>query len=258
MKQTIKLCLAFLFFVPLVAFSQRECKYFPTGMKWAEITVEPYGSINESLTQVFEIGTDTVINDLTYKKILQNGKVQKICVREDGESVYLHTEEYESDILLYDFDWQSNSFLTVEYLREEGDDVELLTLNVPSDYQVTSVNSNSYQYHSEGDGIVIRGIGRVSELNRNSSLLGYKIPEVILPGCYYWKVLWINRDGTEIFNSDLSEEWTITIPSSILLSKNGESSPESIYNIYGQKLSERFPRSGIYIKNGKKFVVKHW
>jgi uncharacterized protein YlzI (FlbEa/FlbD family) len=226
-------------------------------MKWAEIAVEPYDPINESLSQIYEIGTDTVINDLTYKKILLNGKVQKNCVREDGESVYLHTEEYESDIRLYDFDWQSNSFLTVEYLREEGDGVELLTLNVPSDYQLTYVNSNSYQYHSEGDGIVIRGIGRVSELNRNSSLLGYEIPEIILPGCYYWKVLWINRDGIEIFSSDVSEEWTVTVPTSIQLSKNGESSsPEFIYNIYGQRMTERSPRSGIYIQNGKKFVVK--
>jgi hypothetical protein len=177
-------------------------------MKWQESTVE-LGFLNMDCSHIYEIGNDKVIGDVTYKEILVDGSVAKLWVREEGNRVWLLADEYPHEIKLYDFNWNEvGGPLFTEYLRERGDDVELKREESPITYKTICLNGKYYQFHQEGAGIVIRNIGRVYELNRNSSLLGYKIPEEILPGLIYWKVLWIEKDGEVFFKSDSPCEWS--------------------------------------------------
>jgi hypothetical protein len=188
-------------------------KYFPTGMTWEEIVVNPDMELEDNNACIYEIGTDTIIGDVTYKKVLRNNVFSGLCVRESGDKVWLLAKEYPTEILLYNFDWDSNQEIVTEYLKgqdEEDDDYKVCQETTPvGDSQTVEIEGKSYQYIIKRlSGTVIRGIGKVAELNRYPCLLSYREPAEILPGLDYLKVHWIKRNGVEIFRSESAKEWT--------------------------------------------------
>lgn len=241
-------------------------KLFPTGMKWEEIIVMPMAGMEvDTNSKVYEIGNDTLINDIIYKKVWVNGVFKGSCIREDNQKVWLITDEYPREILLYDFDWDSGQPIVTEYLKRRDDgECDVLTQSWPSgDYLTTLYNGKNYQYYRDGIArTVIRAIGNVSELNRNSCLLGYMEPHTILPGMEYVKVSWIERDGCEIFRSESSDEWTTNVPkdsediqSIISPVSTHPSTNQSIHDLQGRRLTVP-PVKGLYIQNGRKVIVK--
>ena len=193
--------------------SETTTKYFPTGMTWEEIVVNPNMELEDNNVFVYEIATDTIIGGITYKKVLKNNEFSGLCVRESGDKVWLLTKEYPTEILLYNFDWDSNQEIVTEYLKgqdEEEDDYKVCQETTPvSDSQTVEIEGKTYQYIMKRlSGTVIRGIGKVAELNRYPCLLSYREPSVILPGLDYLKVHWIKRNGVEIFRSESAKEWT--------------------------------------------------
>ena len=191
--------------------------YFPTGMKWEEVNVDPSMELEYENAHIYEIGADTLIGNVTYKKVLKDNVFSGICIRESGDKVWLLTKEYPTEFLLYDFDWDSNKEVETEYLKSlnmEGNDYALRKETIPMDKcQDVTINGKTYQYYR--DSFIrsqIRGIGKVAELNRYPCLLGYKENAVISPGLVYFKVHWIQRNGEEIFRSDDAKEWTSEAP----------------------------------------------
>lgn len=191
--------------------------YFPTGMKWEEVNVDPSMELEYENAHIYEIGADTLIGNVTYKKVLKDNVFSGICIRESGDKVWLLTKEYPTEFLLYDFDWDSNKEVETEYLKSlnmEGNDYALRKETIPMDKcQDVTINGKTYQYYR--DSFIrsqIRGIGKVAELNRYPCLLGYKENAVISPGLVYFKVHWIQRNGEEIFRSDDAKEWTSEPP----------------------------------------------
>lgn len=191
--------------------------YFPTGMKWEEVNVDPSMELEYENAHIYEIGADTLIGNVTYKKVLKDNVFSGICIRESGDKVWLLTKEYPTEFLLYDFDWDSNKEVETEYLKSlnmEGNDYALRKETIPMDKcQDVTINGKTYQYYR--DSFIrsqIRGIGKVAELNRYPCLLGYKENAVISPGLVYFKVHWIQRNGEEIFRSDDAKEWTSEDP----------------------------------------------
>ena len=191
--------------------------YFPTGMKWEEVNVDPSMELEYENAHIYEIGADTLIGNVTYKKVLKDNVFSGICIRESGDKVWLLTKEYPTEFLLYDFDWDSNKEVETEYLKSlnmEGNDYALRKETIPMDKcQDVTINGRTYQYYR--DSFIrsqIRGIGKVAELNRYPCLLGYKENAVISPGLVYFKVHWIQRNGEEIFRSDYAKEWTSEPP----------------------------------------------
>ena len=188
-------------------------KYFPTGMKWKEVPAEPDYPLDTLYAVTWEIGPDTIINNLNYKQIIRDGKNINIWVRENAGKIWLMTEEYPRELLLYNFNWVPDEVLYTEYIRETDNGMEVFrdefTVN---DYKTTKCGNHTYQYIFNDEFATIRGIGRVSDLNKNSGLLGYRKMKEILPGLIYSKVLWINRNNEEIFRSEIAEEWTCEIP----------------------------------------------
>ena len=194
-------------------------EYFPTGMTWEEIVVNPNMEQEDDNACIYEIGTDTIIGNVTYKKVLEDNIFSGLCVRESGDKVWLLTKEYPTEILLYNFDWDSNQEIVTEYLKgqevigfpgqnEEAYEVRQETTPV-GDCQTVIIDGKIYQYYMKRlSGTIIRGIGKVAELNRYPCLLSYREPAVILPGLDYHKVHWIKRNGVEIFRSESAKEWT--------------------------------------------------
>ena len=187
-------------------------KYFPTGMTWEEVVVDPYMEQENVNACIYEIGTDTIIGGITYKKVLKNNEFSGLCVRESGDKVWLLTKEYPTEILLYNFDWDSNQEIVTEYLKghdEEDDYYKVCQETIPvGDSQTVEIEGRTYQYIMQNlSGTIIRGIGKVAELNRYPCLLSYREPAEIPPGLDYHKVHWIKRNGVEIFRSESAKEW---------------------------------------------------
>ena len=201
----------------LASITMMAQEYFPTGMKWEEVNVNPSMELEYENAHIYEIGADTLVGNVTYKKVLKDNVFVGICVRESGDKVWLLTKEYPTEFLFYDFDWDSNKEVETEYLKGlnfEGNDYALRKETIPMDQcKNVTINGKTYQYYR--DSFIrsqIRGIGKVAELNRFSCLLGYREMNVILPGLEYVKVHWIQRNGEEIFRSDYAKEWTSEAP----------------------------------------------
>ena len=201
--------------------SETTTKYFPTGMTWEEIVVNPNMEQEYSNAHIYEISTDTIIGNVTYKKVLKDNVFSGLCVRESGDKVWLLTKDYPTEILLYNFDWDNNQEVVTEYLKgqevigfigQNKEDYEVRQETTPvGDSQTVVIDGKTYQYYKRFSGTIIRGIGKVSELNRYPCLLSYREPAVILPGMDYFKVRWIKRNGVEIFRSEYAREWTFKI-----------------------------------------------
>ena len=208
-----------LFFIAwvLASITMLAQDYFPTGMKWEEVNVDPSMELEYENAHIYEIGADTLIDNVTYKKVLKDNEFSGIFVRESGDKVWLLTKEYPTEFLLYDFDWDGNKEIETEYLKNlniEGNDYALRKETIPMDKcQDVTINGKTYQYYR--DSFIrsqIRGIGKVAELNRYPCLLGYREMAVISPSLVYFKVHWIQRNGKEIFRSDYAKEWTSEPP----------------------------------------------
>ena len=204
-----------------VRINETTTKYFPTGMTWEEIVVNPNMEQEYSNAHIYEISTDTIIGDVTYKKVLKDNVFSGLCVRESGDKVWLLTKDYPTEILLYNFDWDSNQEVVTEYLKGHevigfiGQNMEAYEVHQETtpvgDCQTVVIDGKTYQYYKRFSGTIIRGIGKVAELNRYPCLLSYREPAVIIPGLDYFKVRWIKRNGVEIFRSESAKEWTARI-----------------------------------------------
>ena len=224
MKQTLFILLMGCSLIQLHA--QEEYRYFPTGMKWKEVIADPFSSLplDTVYSVQYEIGEDTLVNDRLCKTILMDGKPLERWIIEENEKVWIFTNDYPDPIQIYDFNWNGDKpyyelLRVYDTSHETGGSSyqpELVRSYLNQDeIEVTSYNNHTIEYLMDFEGVVIRHIGRVSDMNRNSCLLGYKIVDPILPGLEFIKVLWIVRDGKEIFRSEDAEEWVVDIPSVI-------------------------------------------
>ena len=160
-KKKKKACL---FFIVVLSFetgnsySQTESSYFPTGLKWQEAEVEifPPVYINMENSHIYEIGTDTIINNVTYKKIKMDGFFTNLWVREGNNKVWLLSDEYPLEFKLYDFNWDDvTGSLFTEYLQENEDGIELRKLDFHISYKTICRDGQNYQFHQEDAGTVI-------------------------------------------------------------------------------------------------------
>ena len=243
-------------------FAQNDSVYFPTGMRCKEVIAEPeYLPLDTINSTIYEIGIDTIINGHTFKHIIRKRKKDNMWIREDTGRIWLISNEYTREILLYDFNVTTEDMLHTEYIRETDNGVELFKIEFSvGDYRTTTIGNQTYQYLWDREGTTIRGIGRVTDLNRNCSLLGYRIPKEIIPGIIYCKVLWIRRGDKEIFRSESATEWITEIPgksgdgvdkTTLIESTEGSRA----YDLQGRPVSGK-PGRGLYIRGGRVWVAK--
>ena len=127
-------------------FAQNDSVYFPTGMQWKELIAEPeYLPLDTINSTIYEIGIDTIINGHTFKHILRNGKKDNMWIREDTGRIWLISNEYTREILLYDFNVTTEDMLHTEYIRETDNGVELFKIEFSvGDYRTTTIGNQIY------------------------------------------------------------------------------------------------------------------
>ena len=260
MKQSLFIFLAMTFsLIQLQA--QEEHHYFPTGMKWKEVRVDPFSSLPMDTISsfIYEIGEDTLVNGKPCKTIIMNGLPLAEWVFEEDERVWIITEDYTDPIMIYDFNWYGEN-VYYEYLRDDymSHQKELVKSHLNQD----DIRSTFYKDHVieyvMDEGTVIRHLGRVSDMNRSGSLLAHRIYVPVIPGVDFFKVLWIVRDGKEIFRSEAAEEWTVDIPNVIHNVPYLDSNPRPYsryFDLSGRPLNT-LPTKGMYINGGKKRVIR--
>ena len=191
-------------------------KHFPEGMRWKEVLAELDMPMDTIYGSVYEIGADTIISNVSYNKVLRNGKFEGKLVREQDSQVWVKLPEYPEDIKLYDFNWDTSDIIKTEYIRENyfnGNAITFCTEERDADnIHATRVGDQCYQYLEDFDGVVIRDLGRVSALILDECLLGDKVWEPVIPGVIFKKVLWVEKDNKRIFFSDSPMEWIDYVP----------------------------------------------
>lgn len=182
--------------------------FFPTGTVWKETFVELGMPYNPENTVTYEIGRDTVVNGTSYKRVLKENIQEPYFIREEDNCVWLLSEDYTREIKLYDFNWDDNKSLFTEYLLKKEDGIEVRKEHIQTDESKSvTINGQSYRYTKTDEWVTIYNLGRITSLNRNSCLLGYKVTSPILPGLIFKKVLYIERNGKRVFQSESPEEW---------------------------------------------------
>ena len=242
---------------PVFCHAQEEV--FPTGTVWKEVKVDEgmvvfmHTPPDTTYARTYEIGVDTVIGDNTYKRVMMDGVFTGNCIREKDNCVWMISELYPNEFKLYDFNWGGVESVNVQYLRATGRQVLAPVLKeeklLLEGIETFTVSEGSTQKLHLSDRTILRGIGSVSDLNRNSCLLGYLLPQEILPAIIYTEVLWLRRNGQLVYDNR-------SIASAMEVVKESSTGRPSIsvYNLHGHRVTGS-PRPGIYIENGRKRVV---
>ncbi len=236
---------------------------FPTGTTWKEVLEELYipeypeyyTPMDTLRCATFEIGLDTIIGQRTYKQVFMNGALWDCAIREEAGCVWMLADGYAQEFKLYDFNWDGRDAIVTQYLREqdrnatwvapEDDILDLSSLTTEQGVQQVYCNYRT----------VIRGMGCVSELNRNSCLLGHRVMSTILPGLIFWKVLWLRKNGKEVYRYYGKNEWATGIEEH---RADRIRQDASIYDLLGRRISVSSTSSvrqkGVYIQGGRKYV----
>lgn len=229
---------------------------FPTGTVWEEVYAEPGEPLDTSHTIRYEIGGDMLTCGKTYKQVLRNGREEPYYVREQEGCVWLLPEGFGREIKLYDFNWDTGGYIPTEYLLADDDSTVVRTEEPQRDCASATLDGGErVMYAMSAAGVVIHSIGRVTELNRNSCLLGYKVTSPVLPGHIYSKVIWIERGGKRIFQSFSSSEWTNGAPTGISPVQQHSETGRRAYLPSGIACPAN-PRTGIHIQHGRKRIIK--
>lgn len=258
MKKQLSYISAFLLAIPFCVMAQEEV--FPTGTTWKEVKEEvyrpeyaqfhtPMDTLNAS---VFEIGLDTIIGQNTYKQVFMNGTPWDCVIREENGCVWMLADGYVDELKLYDFNWDGRDTIVTQYLREQDRYATWVVLeeeHLPLDKLNMKLG---VQYVDNFERFILRGLGCVADLNRYSCLLGHRMSMEPCQCLELRRVLWIQKNGKEVFRYFGKNEWTTGIDE-----LNGTmipfTVPETSYDLQGRRLLEE-PVKGMYIKDGRKYA----
>ncbi len=248
---------AFLLVAPLCVVAQEEV--FPTGTVWKEVIEEFYDSrhpeyhtpMDTLVGHVFEIGPDTIIGQKTYKQVFKDDAPWDCVIREEDGCVWMLADGYAEEFKLYDFNWDGRDTIVTQFLREQD---RYATGVAPEDdhFPLDSLKTEQgVQIANKFYRIVIRNVGCVSELDRYYCLLAHRRPYYDIPGLEFYRVLWIRKNGKEVYRYYGKNEWTTGIDDKKIkpLSNN------HCYDLQGHRLTDK-SQKGVFIRNGKKHIIQ--
>ena len=91
--------------------AQYKGPFFPTGTTWSEAWILTGEVKGELPSTTYEVGTDTLINDTIYKRILVNGAESGKWLREEKQRVWLRRDDFPKEIMLYNFAWYDQYYV---------------------------------------------------------------------------------------------------------------------------------------------------
>ncbi|MBR5964014.1 MAG: hypothetical protein IK000_07695 [Bacteroidaceae bacterium] len=178
--------------------------YFPTGTTWTEAWFYPDAQQTETPSVTYEIGTDTVINEKTYKRVLVDGQEKGLWLREGKEKIWLLRDDFTQEIMLYDFNVNySGEYNTTRQYIQNG---ELKNDTLPYSLDGVEFGWNNYcsifvfSHPRLGETKMIQSIGMIAEDNRDCCILGSVAPESTPSSEGQCRLLTFSRNGKELFN----------------------------------------------------------
>ncbi len=235
------------FFLSCIYNYGQESPRFPTGTKWKEVVTElemPLDTLNGAVD--YEISTDVEIFGRIYKRVLKDGEEQDVFLREQDGKVWLMAEDYPEELLLYDFNWITSGSLLMEFLLEnDGEQTKEAISYMTTDAYSTIVGERKFSCLSDNSGVIVQDIGRVLDWNRTGCVLGYKQKEPVLPDLLAFKLLWMHRNGEEVFRSENADDFTGMSQS--IPATQTKASTSTIYLPSGQRVNATTPSMGIHI-----------
>ena len=193
--------------------AQNQEKYFPEGTTWQEQLIELRDADNEMKGDVntYRIGKTVQNNGTNYHEVICNDRPCNKWVREENEKVYLLTERYKDEILLYDFHFQTGYETTRQYLLEEmgGSNIQLkeerftikeVLKQTTSCGEISYINTPKKAEWLDGKFVQIaQGIGVLMEPYKDACVLGCICEEVPLPGMMFLRLINFERNGQTLY-----------------------------------------------------------
>ena len=259
MKKHITILATLLFAIPFCVTAQEEV--FPTGTVWKEVSEDVYfpelGELNTPMdtlkgVHIFEIGPDTIIGENTYRQVFKDEAPWDCVIREEDGCVWMLADGYAQEFKLYDFNWDGRDTIVTQFLHEqdryaswvapEDDPFPLGALRTEQGVQIAS---NFWR-------IIIRNLGCVADLNRRHCLLAHRMMYDVPPALIYSRVLWLRKNGKEVYRYYGKNEWTTGIDE-LNVTLIPFTAPGTSYDLQGRRLMG-IPSKGVYIKDGRKYV----
>ena len=249
MKRTIFILACLLASLSMLA--QKANTYRPIleeGKVWKYSYNNGIRQFMKSLT----IGSDTIIGDQTYKKIIDiASQGVEMFLREEGKKVYCCYPYNNTEILLYDFSKNAGDIISkeinygatwiqkviaVDTIMVEANPFRCMTVReyvIPDDMSEEEFFAGEYGHNSS---FWIEGIGSFNYLD---TPIGYDGNYYSFYECQIGDVTYKQKDFLNAITND-----TQPVKAVIRVNKN------EIYDLQGRRVLGE-PQKGLYIKNGK-------
>lgn len=288
MKKKIQFtCLFFL--VPLSIMAQGEVPdYYPQGTVWEE-EIHYYFPATETFHSTYLRNTvvgDTVINDISYRKVVAEKRVgdnsddaswdrvspwhwepyDTFGIRQEGNKVYYFRYEPvigEKEFMRYDFDWsvgmeiplKLNAIRNKDYTLAKIDQVVNVVLGDGQSYEGVTVENDNEEVAQ------MKGIGSIGNYGGLFSYYAWNTVPWDGSTMYYHRMLNFTRNGVCLYEWDrdsfvASQMELLGVNAVHDLNSHGNG---SIYTLDGRNVTGiplHSLQKGIYIQNGQKVVVR--
>ncbi|MFW5701051.1 MAG: T9SS type A sorting domain-containing protein [Cyclobacteriaceae bacterium] len=145
----------------LILFAQGvNGQVFDKNSNWSIITTNRFDDAYYEIT-TYKLEGDTTINDLEYYKVLKNDNFY-CALRESNNKVYAFFSDFDSELLIYDFNWSPNDTL-YHQVSYEPDSMYIQTIlgNTIDSIQLLDEKYYKCVRDYSGDISIIRGIGDI-------------------------------------------------------------------------------------------------
>ena len=185
--------------------------FFPTGTTWTEAWIMTGETKGELPASTFEVGTDTLINDISYKRILVDGKECGRWLREEKQQVWLLRDDFPQEIMLYNFKWvnANNQYYKTnirQYIQHGELREDTFYIDKNRAVYLESENDNDietyiqFEYFDYDAVEMLRGIGMVEEPYKDCCILGCVLPDEMEPATGQYRLMTFNRHGKLVYD----------------------------------------------------------
>ena len=236
-------------------------EYYPIGTTWEEVYMTKNGYPGEVVDEPcvfarykYSVDCDTIIDEKSYKVV--NGimidylikppglipDTTQFYIREIEDSVFIYDTYIKSDRLAYNYNWQEDtSVLLANYNKY---DTQYLTFS-----QEVLLDGNTYDCYNVNNGAqskkIYKSIGQTL-----SGIFDYDEDSRYHYGFHLTK---FSRDNVLIYENDYPTPQVNAIYDIPYKEKNER---QDCYTLQGVKVDVTNLKSGVYIQNGRKYVVK--
>lgn len=256
--------LVIIFFCTVKAFAQEwdheYVLFAEEGKVWnCCCIISPYTYPDETINCIFTMYGDTLIGEKNYKKVFcqfeeyygDEGQHYYCAVREEAHQVFLVEAGTKDEKFLYDFSHPQEllmlSYDNKKFIRDRGyHPLYFPTKQLSFSLYRDSGNEINHDYWLSD---WIEGVGLVYG---NPFICGLHSNEIDPLFGYPMDIVSCIKDEKCLFEF----EWMAEISEPTSIRPTFKSAPDiSIYDLQGRRLSAK-PQKGVYIQNGKKYVMK--